>query len=781
MSDIKLEKIEVESAKDTLNDDTGDVKGVQNGHNDESTRTDQENDREDNAESEQTVATKVKDGISNVVQDVVDISEQVATINDDSKLDQSIDANETAQVDGAVGETTDTFISPSDDISIASTDAIVDSTNGLPPTEEEINPDLSQLMRAAQEGNLTKVKQLTSTTCGVNDTFSDGITALHWACLNNRLTVVKYLCENGADSNAIGGDLKASPLHWAARNGLVYIVDHLISHSGADPKLRDSQSYNTLHLAVHSSNIMLVIYVLLKCDVYVDEPDSANRTSLHWAAYQGDLLSINALIRFGADVSKVDNTLFTPLHWGFIRGHKLVLKLLLEAGSDIFAKNDQGKDLFAVAVDMGCTKTWEKVLREDGRTAKTGYQRSVPVVDAKTGKVATFLVPYVILPICFQICSAGYMIPKLTASVLVAACALYLTNRFIVPTYIIDDKALSKSPLMLGIFSGTAFWAVLVWLHSLLPTLLFSSFAHFVANIVLLGIIVAFTWSFVKTMFINPGYVPTPTDNRVILSQVEDLIAEGKLDTDHFCVQTFVRRPVRSKYSHMNKRLIARFDHYCPWVYNDIGVRNHKLFMVFAYLLWAAIVLFTYLVLAYFERGEEASGYDSDDGEQCFLLSDELCYGLTNHHFMYNICAWCLVQFIWITILVVLQTLQISKGITTWEFSELTKSMRHMNHSTLPTDFGVQEVRARPHVSGLASFAKLIGVDQLVNTVGLGFAKLTDVRIPTDCGVKQNWLDFWVLGEVRWRNVFYLPIEGENNFNGKLVDYYKLWEYPEGV
>ena len=35
-------------------------------------------------------------------------------------------------------------------------------------------------------------------------------------------------------------------------------------------------------------------------------------------------------------------------------------------------------------------------------------------------------------------------------------------------------------------------------------------------------------------MFINPGFVPTPADNNVILSQVAQLIELGKFDTDHF-------------------------------------------------------------------------------------------------------------------------------------------------------------------------------------------------------------------------------------------------------
>ena len=127
----------------------------------------------------------------------------------------------------------------------------------------------------------------------VNDTFSDEITGLHWACINNRLSLVKFLIANGANPNQLGGELKASPLHWACRNGLVYIVDYLMRNSDADPNLRDAQTYNALHLAVHSSNIMLVIYLLLSCC----SPDSVKKYILMNLMDLIELLYIGPVIK----------------------------------------------------------------------------------------------------------------------------------------------------------------------------------------------------------------------------------------------------------------------------------------------------------------------------------------------------------------------------------------------------------------------------------------------------------------------------------------------------
>ncbi|CAK9436227.1 uncharacterized protein LODBEIA_P07850 [Lodderomyces beijingensis] len=672
--------------------------------------------------------------------------------------------------------------------------------------DEQPNSSLEIYLDACREGDLEKVKELLSSgAVDVNDTLQDGNTGLHWACLNNRLQLVKYLIEEkNADPNRKGGEIHATPLHWACRSGLVYIVDYLISETTADPNLRDSQDYNALHLAVHSSNIMLVVYLLVSCcdahsekKMYVDEPDGSNRTSLHWASYQNDIYTVNALIRFGADVTKVDNTLFTPLHWSFMGGYKNVMKSLVEAGSDIFVKNDQNKNSFDVAQDMDCLFTWKKVLLECGKDPKRDWSQKVHWIPSRIGKLLTFLAPYALLPIALAICStsSGLAIPKIVFAFAFFALGVYLVKTFIIPTYLVDDNPLFKSPFLAGVFSSTAFWCILVWMYNILPNTIFS---NFIANVLLAIIIVIFVWTFFKAMFINPGFVPIPTDNAIIHQQVKDLIKEKKLDTEHFCVNTFIRKPLRSKYSKHNRKLVARFDHYCPWVYNEIGVRNHKLFITFVYALNLAILMFTYLSIECFDKLKD--GYESDDDEKgesflCSMLGDDLCFGYKNHQFHFNLIVWCLIQYVWISFLCVVQTFQILRGLTTREFSSLNtraSTARHNLSAALPADNSDSEARSsaptRRH-NEMQTWLHLLGIDQFVMTLKITIASLFSdgarrqydplhIAIPTDYGMIQNWLDFWVIGEVSWRSVLFLPIEGENNLNGEVVDYYRLYEYP---
>lgn len=666
----------------------------------------------------------------------------------------------------------------------AGRDSPTDATEAgeaLGPADPE--DDVAVFMKACQDGNLGVVERLVALGYPAMR-LHDGVSGLHWAAINNRLGVVRYLLTNEhsrADANAAGGQMRATPLHWACRNGLVYIADFLLAH-GADPALRDSQSYHALHLAVHSLNITLVVYVLLRAEEYgihVDDADAIGCTPLHWAAYQGDVLSVRALLRFGADAGRVDQLLMTPLHWAFMRGYKLVLAALVH--SDLRHKNSKGKDAADVAADMKCAATWAAVLREADIDPVTLAKRH-HAVSPKAAKMATYAAPFAFMPLLFRVWSLGRgnWPAKLVAGALLVAAFLAALSRLVVPVYLNKDRALVKSPLLAGIFSATAACCIATYLLAILPALWPK---HLLWHLLLIFVALVLVGTFVKTATINPGLVPVPADHKVVLEQVRALIALGQYDTEHFCFYSFVRKPLRSKYSRFSGRLVARFDHYCPWVYNDVGVRNHKLFVAFIYAMAAGIVLYTKLALAYFDKMAEVGGYELDVEDTCFIGHD-WCKGFRRNPFVFNVLCFCLLQLVWLSTLIVVQTFQISKGLTTWEFSTLSEAPAGAmyNHSTVPDAAPVQPARHR------GTCLKLLGLDQFFLTAELAVRSVLrrpanreaapELVVPTDYGVRQNWRDFWFLGEEHWRNVLLLPIEGENNLNGQVVDYYKLYEYP---
>lgn len=51
----------------------------------------------------------------------------------------------------------------------------------------------------------------------VSDRDNDQISPLHWASINGQMAACRYLLDQGAEVDPVGGDLVATPLQWAAR------------------------------------------------------------------------------------------------------------------------------------------------------------------------------------------------------------------------------------------------------------------------------------------------------------------------------------------------------------------------------------------------------------------------------------------------------------------------------------------------------------------------------------------------------------------------------------
>lgn len=679
----------------------------------------------------------------------------------------------------------------------------------------KLNTENQMFINACQEGNFEIVYDLVSNhKVNVNNSSNDTVTGLHWACINNRFLIVKFLIENEyqrADPNILGGKLMASPLHWACRNGLVYIVDYLLSNSDADPRIKDFQSYNALHLAVHSSNVILIYYILFTCClpgsknyISVDEVDSLNCTSLHWACYQGDIVTVNMLLKFGADVNKIDNKRFIPLHWAFIKGQKEVLKKLLNGGSDIFAVNNQNKNSFQIAKDMDCINIWIDILKKGGYDKNNMWKKKKKsLFGIKTAKLITFFTSFITIPILFRILSLnnGHFFLKLLFAFLFSYVSLIPIMKYIIPIYVNEENSLIKSTYFSGLFLGSVFSCIVVWCFEFLPKLIF---IHFKTNLLFFLLTLFFVFAFFKTMFMDPGFLFSSTDNSVILKNIKDLIELGKFDTNHFCVHSYIRKPLRSKYSRLNNFLVAKFDHYCPWVYNEIGVRNHKVFITYVYFLSFSIVLFVYLFIQYSKLLLSEDSFL--DLKENTILPDFLYYAFKKKNFIFNLVFWCIIQLIWIFVLAFVQSLQIMNGVTGWEFNLLTTKYKtkDINYSTLPLDFPIQKncesisstYQYKNNRHQLLFFLNFLGLIKILCVFRFFIKKIDSMlhfsryisfdldfdskifEVPTDYGVIKNCIDFWFSGEIKLKNLFQLPVQGESSLNGKLVNYYNLYEFP---
>lgn len=676
------------------------------------------------------------------------------------------------------------------------------------------DPLLSKYHLACQQGDLATVKEMIEN--GVIDLKHDyddveRVSGLHWASINNRLSVVRYLISKDVDVNFQGGELNATPLHWAARYGYVYIVDYLLEH-GADPSVTDAQGFNLLHLSINSSNIMLVIYVLFfviddKLDIDCVDPNG--RTALLWAAYQGDSLSVETLLKFRASVKATDKGGFTPLHWGTVKGQAQVLKHLIENGADFFQKTADGKNCFAIAHDMNTTGSLVSALYQCGFD-KEGF--AIPVYFKKSlhAKLVTFFAPWIFIGVLFKCFASIHPIFSLIFSILLGLGMRYTLKKYVIPAYAQRNTRQSflKTPFLAGVFSGSVFWASYTWLTRIMPLTLIE---EPIANLLFFAGVALLASLFVKLVRSDPGLIPEETDHSKVKETIKELLSVGKFDAKHFCISTWVRKPIRSKFSNFSKALVTRFDHFCPWIYNDIGLRNHKTFLFFILCLETCIFIFLKLCMEYFDVLEDS--FEDDYDLNCGIFGEDLCAGFFFDTFTFLVLAWTCFQGIWVGFLTFVQLFQTAKGVTNYEFSTLSK--RRHNHdssvneyfTTTPLEL-IDEEEAdplNPVIPGnnprdpLMQKSRtcfgicwtLTGLDQFVMVIKETFGvaqreeprnNILSFKISTDYGWKTNLKDFWLTSDITapiWQRFLYSPSCSKALLNGEEVDYFKLYKLPE--
>ncbi|KAF9179366.1 palmitoyltransferase akr1 [Haplosporangium sp. Z 11] len=501
------------------------------------------------------------------------------------------------------------------------------------PNAEEDFEDIN-IFQAAQMGKLDIVARLVeSDRAMVNSRDFQDVTALHWAAINNQIHVARYLLDHGAEVDAIGGELIATPLHWCTRNGHLNMAKLLMKH-GADPMLQDSQGFNALHLATHSSNAMLVLYLLMAGDMPIDAADTLGHTNLMWAAYQGDSLSVDILLKYGARVDTKDREGFTPLHWAVVKGNRDCLSKLLKAGADINAGDRSGKTPVDMIKELKGTMIWEKAL-SDAKLSSDGQTRRTPFDKFLFGHVGAI--------------------------------------KFLLRTRTPNDML--QTPYYTAVFQSTAFWVGFVWLRYLVYNT-----SH------LLGLNMAFMIGYVTSLYFfygsvmsDPGWTKVNTSIESQKEAVIQMADRGLLDARHFCVTCVTQRPIRSKHCKFCNRCVAKFDHHCPWIYNCIGAKNHRAFMIFLAFFISTVPIYAYLSFEYLSI--VSPKYVPVDSNPC-LLGATLCGYFQYDAFTTTLAFWSVFQMTWPGLLFFVQLYQVGQAKTTNEamnFQRHTYAGRAMN------------------------------------------------------------------------------------------------------
>lgn len=212
---------------------------------------------------------------------------------------------------------------------------------------------------------------------------------------------------------------------------------------------------------------MLLAYLLSQqLPISVDSEDSAGQTSLQWACFQGDQISVSLLLKAGADPNKPDASGLTSVHWAAVKGSVGCIAKVVDAGGDCLKKNDSDMNPVDLARRQHSIAAWERAMESIGRTVD-GRKKKKTLSEGQT-KVAIFSLP---LLTSYLILSTLSTLPWHTGLVLSAAEAFGMHH--VITKVLLDAKpalggtkgndALQKSPYLIALLASSIFWVGYIW------------------------------------------------------------------------------------------------------------------------------------------------------------------------------------------------------------------------------------------------------------------------------------------------------------------------------
>lgn len=253
-------------------------------------------------------------------------------------------------------------------------------------------------VKATQYGVLERLKSLIES--NLVDPFKpdeENVYLLHWAAINNRLEIAKYLVSLNCEIDPIGGELESSPLNWAARSGHIQMVVYLMQQ-GANPFNNDIEGFSTIHLSTMFGHSMVTAYLLAK-GLDPDLKDKNGATALMFAAQRTHSRDpAQLLITFNARLNAQDNKGNTPLHYCVAYNNATVMKILLEKGASLDVKNNKGMDPIEFSIERGksAAANMMKISKDDDRDKLPGCLRSISK-NKETRKLGTRIYPFFLL------------------------------------------------------------------------------------------------------------------------------------------------------------------------------------------------------------------------------------------------------------------------------------------------------------------------------------------------------------------------------------------------
>ncbi|KAL8657095.1 MAG: hypothetical protein Q9226_002270 [Calogaya cf. arnoldii] len=202
-----------------------------------------------------------------------------------------------------------------------------------------IRPGLDEVFIQVQSGNIRRLQQLfIQGSASPLDASDTGWTLLHYALSAGQLPTVKFLKDSGADLHAESTS-RETPVNVAWNRILSGCLDEgsefLLRNVFDDDAELDERQFTTLHKIVLGMIGKSLNDELEVTTAYVNATDSSGNTPLAWASARGDHRSVVMLLDHGASLVLANDLDAQPIHLAAQTGNIATIRALVKAGADV--------------------------------------------------------------------------------------------------------------------------------------------------------------------------------------------------------------------------------------------------------------------------------------------------------------------------------------------------------------------------------------------------------------------------------------------------------------